>query len=235
MANPWFKFYAADYLVDPKMLSLTASMRSCWITLLAYACEADDNGAVRYITEEKLMIQAGIKPMSSEWSETTGVLDRFQMLGMIEKRDSTIDDNIVILNWEKRQESYLTTAERQAKFRAKQKSNADVTHMSQESNGRLKSKIKNKSNTEDDLPDWLNRESWANWVQYRTDIRKKLTPQSIKLQIKKLAEDIPHHKQILEQSIQNGWTGLFPIKSDTKRPDAPKEPSKYKNVKVTEA
>jgi hypothetical protein len=85
------------------------------------------------------------------------------------------------------------------------------------------------------LPDWLDTEAWANWVQYRTDTRKKLTPQTVKLQLKLLGENIPTHKKIIETSIQNGWTGLFPIKSDTKRPDAPKEPSKYKNVKITEA
>lgn len=85
------------------------------------------------------------------------------------------------------------------------------------------------------LPEWLDQDSWASWVQYRTDVRKKMTPQTVKLQIKFLEKDIKNHKAIIEQSIQNGWTGLFPYKGASKRPDAPKEEGKYSKIKTTEA
>lgn len=234
MANQWFKFYAGDYLADPKMLSLSAVRRSCWLTLLCYACMADDDGRVKYVTEEKLMTQAGVVPGTKEWSETRGVFDYFQALGMIEV-GGIIRDEVTILNWEKRQESYLSNAERQAKFREKQKSNADVTPMSQNSNARIEKNRIDKSNTDTGLPEWLDKEAWDSWTRYRIDIRKKLTPQSIKLQLRALEQDIPNHRAMIENSIKNGWTGLFAVKSENKRSDAPKEPSKYKNVKTIEA
>ena len=99
---------------------------------------------------------------------------------------------------------------------------------------RIEEKRVNTSVVASDLPEWLDKDAWSSWVSYRADTRHKLTPQTVKLQLRFLEKDIPHHKQIIEQSIQNGWTGLFAVKSD-KRPDAPKEAGKYSKVKVTEA
>jgi hypothetical protein len=48
-----------------------------------------------------------------------------------------------------------------------------------------------------------------------------MTPRAIKLIMSKLDElssDNDVKIQILNQSIMNGWTGLFPLKSDNKNP-----------------
>ena len=71
--------------------------------------------------------------------------------------------------------------------------------------------------SKEELPDWLNKEIWLNWISYRKEQRKPLTSQSIRLQLKELGKDIPHHAEILEQSIKNGWTGLFPLKGDVNK------------------
>ena len=73
----WFKFYGEEYLSDPKMLSLTPCERSCWITLLSYA-SVNDDGVVKYITEEKLKIQAGLDFTRDEWEETKDVIKKFK-------------------------------------------------------------------------------------------------------------------------------------------------------------
>lgn len=132
MANQWFKFYGGEYLSDPKMLALTACERSCWLTLLCYASMSSD-GVIRFLNEGQLMAQAGINFNEEEWIVTKGVLDHLQELGMIRQSNG----EITILNWQKRQESYLTNAERQARFREKRKSNAKVTKESNESNARI--------------------------------------------------------------------------------------------------
>lgn len=67
-----------------------------------------------------------------------------------------------------------------------------------------------------ELPEWLNREKWEEWEQHRKEIKKKLTPLTVKKQIKLLSNYIPIYDLIIEQSIQNGWTGLFPEKVDQK-------------------
>ncbi|NCD11025.1 MAG: hypothetical protein EOL93_00610 [Epsilonproteobacteria bacterium] len=68
-----------------------------------------------------------------------------------------------------------------------------------------------------ELPTWLNLEAWENWVQHRKEIKKPLTPTSIKQQIKLLEANKSDHVEIIETSISCGYMGLFPIKSDGKK------------------
>lgn len=114
----WFKFYGGDYLSDPKMLALSASERSCWLTILSYACVEDGGGVIKHVTEERLMIQSGIDATDEIWDKTVGVLEKLKKLEMIQ-----IDDGVItILNWQKRQEVNLTGYERTKKYR---KNNSD--------------------------------------------------------------------------------------------------------------
>jgi len=64
-----------------------------------------------------------------------------------------------------------------------------------------------------DLPQWLNKEAWAEWAQFRKEIKKKLVQTTISRQLKFLERHKDIHVLILEQSIQNGWTGLFETKN----------------------
>jgi hypothetical protein len=54
------------------------------------------------------------------------------------------------------------------------------------------------------------REAWNSWVIYRKEKKKKLTPSTIKMQLKKL-EGIGEVRAIkmIAYSIENGWEGLF--------------------------
>ena len=108
----WFKFYGQDYLSDPKMLSLSASERSCWITLLAYS-SINDDGVVQFLSEEHLMIQAGISQIHEEWEQTKGILEKLEKLGMIRSDD----EMITVINWKSRQEVNLTGYERTKRYR----------------------------------------------------------------------------------------------------------------------
>ncbi len=53
--------------------------------------------------------------------------------------------------------------------------------------------------------------AWADWCQHRKEIRKALTATTCAKQAKTLAG---HHNAdaVINQSISNGWTGLFPEK-----------------------
>lgn len=54
--------------------------------------------------------------------------------------------------------------------------------------------------------------AWNEWNDYRKERRKKLTPSTAKMQLKKLAK---HPEQtaieMIHQSIEKGWEGLFDI------------------------
>lgn len=125
MANQWFKFYGAEYLSDPKMDRLSVQERSCWLTLLCMASQT--NGLVKYISVEGLLNKSGVRfnPYdTTEWDNAQNVLKTFEQYEMI-----LISKNgsVEIVNWEKRQETAMTVAERQAKYRENKKSNEKVT------------------------------------------------------------------------------------------------------------
>lgn len=139
MANQWFKFYGSEYLSDPKIATLSAQERSCWVTLMALASTASTPGYVEYLTTEVLLTKSGIifDPYNpEEWDRCLGVLDKFVRLKMISKDDS---GNIVITNWSKRQETNLTDAERAKSYRDRMKNRhanvtLPVTNVTQEEN-----------------------------------------------------------------------------------------------------
>lgn len=117
MSNQWFKMYGSEYLSDPKMLSLDANYRSCWITLLCYASQNDGN--IRYLNEDQLKYQSGVT--NDFITSGISVLERFVEMEMI----LITEKGIFIKNWKKRQESYLTGYERNKKYREKQKLKKD--------------------------------------------------------------------------------------------------------------
>lgn len=134
MANPWFKFYAGEYLCDTKIKSLTPLERQCWTVLMCHANQADPEGVIRYLTEDQLMLDAGINPLDEDWKKTRGVLKKFE-----EKRMVTISNvTVTLLNWSKKQEVYSESYERVKKWREQKLGLTD-------SNGKKENKIKIKN------------------------------------------------------------------------------------------
>lgn len=61
--------------------------------------------------------------------------------------------------------------------------------------------------------DWLNKESWEEWVSFRKELKKRLTPTAISSQWKFLKQYSKEDQAlIIETSIRNSYQGLFPPK-----------------------
>lgn len=72
-----------------------------------------------------------------------------------------------------------------------------------------------------DIPEKLNCEvfltAWKEWITYRGERRKALTPTTIKHQFQMLAaHDLETAVKMIMTSIQNGWTGIFPPKTEVR-------------------
>lgn len=66
------------------------------------------------------------------------------------------------------------------------------------------------------LPDWLEPEAWDDWHAYRNS-RKGWTQRARELSLARLARlhsEGHDPRAVIEQSIERGWTGLFPLKED---------------------
>lgn len=194
MANQWFKFYGGEYLSDPKMLQLNASERSCWVTLLCLASQSE-NGEIKFFSEAQLLALSGVT------DNTSNVLKKFEELEMIRFCNGIV----TVINWQKRQ--YSEGYSRVQQFR-KRKSNTKDNDRIEEN--RIEEK-------REDLPEWLNKKVWDQWIAYRKEIKKALKPSTVRLQLGFLEKNKVEHTSIILQSIQNGWTGLFALKKDFMR------------------
>jgi len=62
-------------------------------------------------------------------------------------------------------------------------------------------------------------EAWTTWLEHRKEIKKPVTTQSAKMTLNKLATmDENQAIESINQSIRNGWIGIFPVKQDQPRP-----------------
>lgn len=71
-------------------------------------------------------------------------------------------------------------------------------------------------------PSNLNVEAWHRWEQYRRQIRKPIHPASWLSAQRKLAAFGTDQEPVVEQSIANGWQGLFPLKDQPKPQEEPR-------------
>lgn len=66
---------------------------------------------------------------------------------------------------------------------------------------------------EEKIPLGLDPRAWESWIRYRIEIRKPLKPASIPAAQRKLAAFGTDQFAVVEQSIAEGYQGLFPLKS----------------------
>lgn len=82
---------------------------------------------------------------------------------------------------------------------------------------------KHRGATAPSLPDWLPVDAWEDWHRFR-NARQGWTAHARSLSLRKL-ETLYHEghdpRSVIEQSIERGWTGLFPIRQDFQRQDRP--------------
>lgn len=118
----WFKFYGQDWLTDMKIMSMSMEDRLCYITLLALASSADNDGTIKSCNEDALIRLSNIpEDIFNEVNPTDrarGCLKRYEALHCV-----TLHDNgdVTINNFERRQGEFLSNAERQKNYRDRQK------------------------------------------------------------------------------------------------------------------
>lgn len=144
-AQKWFKFYGQEYLSDPKIERLTPVERSCWVTLLCMASTTE--GKIRFLTVESLLQKSGVNVLDADVH--TNVLKTFEDLEMIILSDN---GDITLLNWEKRQETNLSAAERAKSYRDRKKVRHEivtprVTNVTQEESRVDKSRVDKRDTT----------------------------------------------------------------------------------------
>jgi hypothetical protein len=72
------------------------------------------------------------------------------------------------------------------------------------------------NSAEMELPEWLPRDAWTEFVEHRNETKKPLTERAARTNIKKLSElrsKGQDPRAVINQTIAGGWTGLFEVSS----------------------
>jgi hypothetical protein len=70
-------------------------------------------------------------------------------------------------------------------------------------------------------------------MEYRKSVKKPMTAHAVKLLISKLngmTASIPEQIEILNQSIVNGWQGIFPLKKEIEKPKTPIKKNNFNSI-----
>lgn len=146
----WFKFYHNKWLTDRAINNLRPQDRLCFITLLCVTSQSDErNGVVTQYSEHEIikLTQLDIDvndETKSDYHLAIGFTKRLVDCGVIEMINSV---TIRIKNFEKRQDTMLSPAERAKKYRDKKKV-TNVTNKSDERNAREEKIREDKSRLE---------------------------------------------------------------------------------------
>jgi len=66
------------------------------------------------------------------------------------------------------------------------------------------------------LPDWVDMAAWSDFVTYRKELKKPLKNMGVTRCLSLLEKYKPQQREIIDRSIQAGWTGLFEPKQKQK-------------------
>ena len=204
----WFRMYA-EFANDPKVQRMTETDQRRYIMLLCLRCS---NGDVTLHDDD---VTFSLRISDAEWAATKAVL--------LEKNLISADNKPT--SWDKRQKHSDSSAERVARHRAnlKRSSNNGVTDdvtLQKRSRVREENKEKNtkKENPNPEPPPGLDLKVWETWFDYRQQIHKPIKQVSLLAAQRELAGFGCDQRAVVEQSIANGYQGLFALKARPGKP-----------------
>jgi uncharacterized protein YdaU (DUF1376 family) len=220
--QPYLPLYIQDYLTDEKLNECSASTQGVYIKIMCVLHKSDEYGKfllkqndkqdskqtknfalkfAKHITFTPEIIESAIDELIEN--------KVMSINGDILYQKRMVKDNEISL---KRSESGKKGGEKTqfaSKF-AKAKTKANSENEIENENV-----IKRNINNEQIYPDWIPKNTF---LEYQNQRKKKIKPQSLNRffnSLKKICDETKASpEEILNQSIVNGWEGIFPLKEN---------------------
>ena len=215
--NGWVKLHRK--MLDNPIIMKDADYLAVWMYLLLNATHSEYPALFK---GEKIMLQPGqlitgrksiAGALKVNESKVTRILKAFKNEQQIEQQTSNKNRLITVVNWDKYQLCDQQTEQ--------QVNNNRTTSEQQPNTNKNDKNIKNGKNEINTYSDnaTLNK-SILEFMAYRKSIKKPMTDNAVKLMLRKLnkmGSDVNEQVEILNQSIVNGWTGIFPLREEKKQ------------------
>jgi hypothetical protein len=216
---PAFQFYVKDWLSDPQLRMASFQTKGIWIDILCLMWESNDRGKLTGT------IQEFCKMLGATEEEFTGFLIEAKRLNFASVTKSNNESNAEVTLENRRmvrdEKARKNNALRQSRFKSNAKSNTKVTHEVTPPSSTASSSPSSNNNNKPlisplKIPDWVSEDIFSEYQKARS---KKLKPASFNKffsKLKRLSEQSKvTPEEILNQSIENGWDGIFAIKEAT--------------------
>lgn len=213
--NGWVKLHRK--MLDNPVVMKDSDHLAVWVYLLLNATHAEYPALFK---GKKIMLQPGQlitgcvsigNQLSISESKVRRTLNDFISDGQIDRQASNKNSLITVLNWDLYQ-TYDGQSDIQVTDN-RRTSDGQVT-----TNKKIKKIKKVKEDKEiiySDSPE-LN-EAIISFIDYRKSIKKPMTDRAVSLllgKLNKMSGSIPEQIEILNQSVVNGWQGIFPLKNE---------------------
>lgn len=233
----WIKI-TTDIFDDEKILLIEAlpdayAIITVWFKLLCLAGKQNNSGV--FMMNNRVAYTDTMLATIFRMKETTVqlALKTFEQFGMVE----IVDGVITIPNWGKHQNLDQLESKKEymrgymKEYREKQKaltagkpncktnSKTNVRQADKEEDKEKDKESKKKKENVYSADAELN-EAILSFIEFRKSIRKPMTDRAVALLLSKLngmTGSIPEQIEILNQSIMNGWQGIFPLKEQQTR------------------
>nr|DAO51594.1 MAG TPA: replisome organizer [Caudoviricetes sp.] len=213
-SNGWIKLHRK--LLDNPIVMKDSEYLAVWIYLLLNASHAEYPVLFggKKITLQPGQLITGRKSIASELciseSKVRRILDMFETDQQIDRQRSNKNSLVSIKNWDKYQ-----ICDRQNDQQLT--NNRPTTDQQPTTNKKNNKKIKEDKEIIYSDSQELN-EAILSFIEYRKSIKKPMSERAVSLllgKLNKMSGSIQEQIEILNQSILNGWQGIFPLKNES--------------------
>ena len=214
--NGWIKLHRK--LLDNPVVMKDSDHLAVWIYLLLNASHTEYPVLFggKKISLKAGQLITGRKSIASTLgiseSKVRRVLDLFEIDQQIDRQRSNKNSLVSILNWDKYQ-IFDQQIDQQA---TNKRPTSDQQATTNKNNKNIKNIKECKEIIYSDVPE-LN-EAIIAFIDYRKSIKKPMSDRAITLllgKLNKMSNSVQEQIEILNQSILNGWQGIFPLKNDS--------------------
>ncbi len=211
---------------SPLWLSEPFTRGQAWVDLLMLTNFKPDEIRKRGIPVKVAPGQVGWaeESLASRWQWSRGKVRRFlaelssKMVQQIEQQKSNVTSIISITNWEVYQGANTpndTASETPNGHQTDTKRYSKKNDKNDKKEKNDKKPLPPRSPQGADLPEWIPEQLWKDYKEHRQKLRKPMTVKAEKLAIGTLEKlkDAGHDpERVIEQAIEKGWQGFFPLK-----------------------
>lgn len=214
--NGWIKLHRK--LLDNPVVMKDSDHLAVWIYLLLNASHAEYPVLFggKKISLKAGQLITGRKSIASTLgiseSKVRRILDLFEIDQQIDRQRSNKNSLVSILNWDK----YQIFDQQIDQQLTNKRPTSDQQPTTNKKNKNIKKIKEDKEIIYSDVPD-LN-EAIIAFIDYRKSMKKPMSDRAITLllgKLNKMSNSVQEQIDILNQSILNGWQGIFPLKNDS--------------------